>query len=120
MLLLRWLIGVLSALALAGFLLILTIGKGFEGYRSGAGSENFLRLAAIVGAPLLLTAMLASVFLPGSRIFLHMVAAGVAFAGVLCVSIIRTNPGEGMLYLSFLGLWVLYYALSVWGPSLGP
>jgi len=119
-LLLRWLIGLLSVLALAGFLLILTIGKGFEVYRSGAAPENFLRLAAIVGTPLLLAAMLASVFLPGSRLLLHAVAVGVALGCLLCVSIIRTNPGEGMLYLGFFGLWVLYYAFCVWGPPLGP
>lgn len=115
MLLLRWLVGALSVVGLAVFLLILIVGKGFEVNRSGAASENLQRMAATAGAPLLLAVMLVSVFVPGSRLFLHIVAAGVALACVLCLSIVSTNPGEGALYLAFFGLWILYYALAVWG-----
>ena len=113
MLLLRWLIGLLSAMALAVFALILVVGKGFEIYRSGAASVDIARVAAVVGAPLLLAAMLVSVFTPGARLFLHLTAAAVLLACAGCVWIIRTNPGEGTLYLCFFGLWLLYYALSV-------
>ena len=113
--LLRWLIGILSALALGVFALIVIVGKGFAVYRSGAGSEDMARLAVVVGPSLLLAAMLVSVFVPGASTFLHEVAAGVVLACAACVWIIRTNPGEGMLSLCFFGLWLLYYALSVWG-----
>ncbi|MBL8292714.1 MAG: hypothetical protein JNN08_12800 [Bryobacterales bacterium] len=114
MLLLRWLVGLLSVLGLVGFFLIVLVGKGFEVYQSGAGSENLSRAAGVIGIPLLLAAMLVSVFLPGSPRFLHVVAAGVTVATVVCATIIPSHPGEGLLYAGFFGLWFLYYALTVW------
>lgn len=114
MLALRWVIGLLSALALAGFFLILLVGKGFEVYRSGAGSEELARTVAVAGTPLLLAAMLVSVFIPGVRLYLHIVAAGVVAAMVGCATIIPAHPGEGLLYAGFFGLWLLYYAMAVW------
>jgi hypothetical protein len=111
---LRWLIGLLSALGLIGFFLIVVVGKGFEVYQSGAGSENLARAAAVIGIPCLLAAILVSVFLPDARLYLHLVAAGATAATVGCALIIPSHPGEGLLYAGFFGLWLLYYAMAVW------
>ena len=115
MLLLRWLIGIFSFLALIVFFLIVTVGKGIgSAYQSGAPSDNVTRALLTVGVPGLLASMLLSVFLPQPRWFLHAVAVMVVTAIVACASIFRTNPGEASLYIGFLGLWVLYYGLAAW------
>jgi hypothetical protein len=114
MIVLRWVVGIGCALGLAALALILTVGKGFDGFRSGAGSEDLLRDALTIGLPLLLAAMLATVFGAGGRPLLHLTAAGVlaALAGVLW-AVVRTNPGEGSLYAAFLILWLIFYALRL-------
>jgi hypothetical protein len=115
MLVLRWLIGVGCAVALALFLLILVVGKGLRSaYQSGAGTLDVVRDTAVAGIPLLLIAMLVSVFLPNSRAYLHVVAAGVLLAMAGCAMMVPESPGEGLLYLSFFGLWGIYYLLAVW------
>ena len=82
--LLRWLIGIGCVLGLAFFGLILLVGKGFEVYRSGSGSEDPMKSALTVGIPALLLAMLVSVTGVGGRL-LHATAVGVvaALAGVV-------------------------------------
>lgn len=112
--LLRILLGILSLLALAGFTLVLLVGKGFDSYRSADVSSGRALIPFAVG--LVLGAMFVSVFTPGSRVFLHMLAAAVGALILLCATMIRENPGEGALYLSFFGLWLLYYAVAVWVP----
>jgi hypothetical protein len=67
LLFLRWLIGIASAAGLIVFVLIVTVGKGIgSAYQSGAGGENVTRTAATFGIPILLAAILASVFVPHS------------------------------------------------------
>src|SRR4051812_10521503 len=108
--LLRWLIGISSAISLAVFVVIVTVGKGLgSAYQSGAPGENAARVAANIGLPLLLCAMLASVFFPNARAFLHGVAFFVALAIVGCVALFKSNPGEATLYTGFFLLWTLYY-----------
>ncbi|MGC4048883.1 MAG: hypothetical protein QM757_05095 [Paludibaculum sp.] len=113
---LRWVVGLASAVALAGFALVMLVGKGLElTYRSGAGAASLVRDAMTVGIPLLLVAMLASVFLPHARTFLCVVAFFVAAAMAGCLTIVRTNPGEGLLYLGFFALWGVYFGTAIWG-----
>ncbi len=64
---LRWVLGIGSLVALGLFLLILTAGKGFEGFRSGSGSEDPVRELLPVAIPLLLCAILASVLMHWAR-----------------------------------------------------
>ncbi|MGJ5818662.1 hypothetical protein [Paludibaculum fermentans] len=116
---LRWVVGIASAAALAGFVLVLTVGKGLAlTYRSGAGVANLVRDVMTVGVPVLLVAMLASVFLPHARTFLCVIAVFVAAAMAGCLTILPTNPGEGSLYLGFFGLWGIYFGLTMWGRGL--
>ena len=112
--LLRWLIGIGCVLGLAFFGLILLVGKGFEVYRSGSGSEDLMKSALTVGIPALLLAMLVSVTGVGGKGLLHATAVGVvaALAGVVW-AVLRSNPGEGGLYAGFLVLWLIYYGMSV-------
>ena len=114
MLLLRWLIGIGAVAALGVFALILTVGKGFDAFRSGSGSDSMVRDAAISGIPILLIGMLASVFLPQARWLMHILAVFVIGAAISAATIIPTNPGEGSIYLGFFALWVLYYGLTLW------
>ncbi|MEP7363976.1 MAG: hypothetical protein ABI972_12030 [Acidobacteriota bacterium] len=113
---LRWLVGIGCVLGLLMFGLILVVGKGFDGFRSGAGSEDLLRGVLTVGIPVLLVAMLVTVVGAGGRVLLHTTAVGVAaaLAGVAW-SVMRTNPGEGGLYAGFFVLWLVYYATTVRG-----
>lgn len=114
MTLLRWLLGTGCVLGLALFALILVVGKGFDGFRSGSGSEDVTKAALTVGIPALLLAMLITVAGFGGKGLLHATAVGVvlAIAGVAW-AVIRTNPGEGSLYAGFLALWLAFYALKV-------
>lgn len=111
---LRWLVGISSALALVFFVFILIVGKGLRSaYQSGAGAAHILRDTATFAIPFLLAAMLASAFVPRARGFLHAVAIGVTAAIAGCVVIMLKNPGEGAIYLCFFGLWMLYYATVI-------
>ena len=112
--LLRWVIGIGCVLGLSGFGLILIVGKGFDAFQSGAGSENIARAALTICIPVLLFAMLLTVVGVGGRLLLHPTAVGVlaALAGVGW-AVLRTNPGEGGLYAGFLVLWLIYYGVSV-------
>lgn len=116
---LRWVVGMASAAALAGFALVLLVGKGLElTYRSGAGAASLVRDVMTVAVPLLLVAMLASVFLPQARTYLCIVAVFVAAAMAGCLTILPTNPGEGLLYLGFFALWGVYFGMTMWGRGL--
>jgi hypothetical protein len=109
--LLRWSVGISSALALALFVLILTIGRGLgSAYRSGTGKEDFFRATAPLAIAMLLGGMLASAFLPKSRAFLHVIAACVIVAIAGCMTLLRSNTGEAMLYIGFFAVWLCYYA----------
>jgi hypothetical protein len=112
MLFLRWLIGAGCALGLAALALILTVGKGFDAFRSaetGSGGELWG-----IGFLTLLAGMLVSVFVPSSRLWMHGTAVIVAAAAVGVFTILRTNSGEGSLYLAFFALWLVYYYLAMW------
>jgi len=113
---LRWMVGIGCALALAFFVFIMIVGKGLRSaYQSGAAVTDVVRTAAIYAIPFLLGAMLVAVFVPHARGFLHAVAVAVAMAMVGCITIMFQNPGEGFVYLCFFGLWMLYYVKAVYG-----
>ena len=116
MLALRWIIGILSAGALVLFALILIVGKGLaDAYRAGSGSIDFLRSTLPFALGLLLVGMLASAIAPGARMLLHAVAVGVVLSVVGCLfAVVPNHPGEGMLYVAFFSLWLIYYVLAAW------
>ena len=112
---LRWLIGLASAAALVLFLLIMIVGQGLsDAYRSGSGGEAIMRTFLTFAVPLMLVGMLVTAFAPHSRVLMHCVAACVVAAAAGCTSLLSSHPGEGLLYMGFLGLWLLYYFLAVW------
>lgn len=117
--LLRLVVGLACAAALAGFAFILTVGRGLAlSYRSGAGAAMLVRDALTVGVPVLLLAMLVSVFTPHARAYLFIVAGGVLLAMAGCAMLLPENPGEGSLYLAFFALWGVYFGMTLWGPGL--
>jgi hypothetical protein len=106
---LRWAVRLSSALALTVFLLIHTVGKGLAS-AYGSGSEDILRASAALAIPILLGAMLGSTLLPNARAFLHVIAAVVIVAVAGCLTLLRSNPGEAMIYIGFFVVWLCYYA----------
>lgn len=110
-LMLRWVLGIGCMAALGMFLLIFTAGKGFDAFRSGPSSENLVRDLLPIAIPLLLGTILASVIMPGAKVFQHFLAVAVILAFVSLIPVFLEHPGEGLIYLGFLGLWLLYYWL---------
>ena len=59
--------------------------------------------------------MLVSTFFPGAKVFLHSVAVLGALAAAWCVWITVATPGEETIFVPFLGMWFLYYAIcALW------
>jgi hypothetical protein len=113
MLALRWLIGILSGGAIAVFALIVVVGKGLaSAYRSADTGESVAQQLAIVLVPVILIGMYVSVFTPGTRWLMHAVALGVIALALFCAMALHERPGEIGLYLGFLCLWLVYYALA--------
>lgn len=62
--------------------------------------------------------MFVSAFLPGAKIFLHLVAFLGAVAASWCVWVTVTSPRTELIYLQFMGVWFAYYSVCVlwaWG-----
>jgi hypothetical protein len=108
---LRWCVVLSTLMALVLFIAILVIGKGLaSAYRSGSGTEDFLKSVAPVAIFVLVCGMLASAFLPKARIFLRVVAAGVIAAMAGCATLLVSHTGEALFYMAFFALWLAYYA----------
>ena len=108
---LRWTLGIITALASAGFLALVVFGDGFR--RSYGASENG---ALKVGVSLVVqAALLASIVAPGQRMLLHGVAVVVALLIAGCLWIYRESAFAGTTGLAYCGMWVGYYWQAVWG-----
>jgi hypothetical protein len=67
----------------------------------------------LFGLAILFGAMFASVFLPGQRIFLHVVAGMALIAEAWEIWRIATIPNYTMLYTPVMVLWVVYYVVCL-------
>ena len=108
---LRWILGLATAGAGLGWVLLSVIGGGFR--KSFGASEASV---VVVGAPLVVAGLLlAGLLFPGHRGWLH---AG-AVVSVVILGICVLNPaGLGGLGIVYFGLWLVFYALAAWrsGP----
>ena len=65
------------------------------------------------GLALLFVAMLVTLFQPGARFFLHVVAALAGVAGVWYVRMMLTELKLEILCLPLLGAWLVYYLMCL-------
>jgi hypothetical protein len=66
----------------------------------------------LIGLAILFAAMFASVFMPGQKIFLHVVA-GIALIAAIWEAWRTFHATPEMLYTPVIVLWAVYYALSL-------
>ncbi len=96
--------GVTKALASV----VVLFASGFTKSNPVAGPE--LQLSpAVLGIAFTFLAIFASVFMPGQKIFLHIVAVMAIGAGIWDGYRSATNPGHPFLYLPLILLWLVYY-----------
>lgn len=111
---LRWILGIVTALGLGGWLLLASWGDGFRRSFGASGLTG-----AIVFVPvLLLGLLLASLVLPEQRVLLHATAATVILVAIGCFALLPNAAGAGSLGLCYCGMWMAYYALAL-GPRAG-
>lgn len=113
---LRWILGIPTALAAGGWLLLAAWGNSFR--RSWGASENS---GLTVFAPFVaMAALLASLIFPQQRLLLHAVAAGVALLVAESLLLVPRASGLGVSLLVYCSLWLCYYGLAAWSqPATG-
>lgn len=67
----------------------------------------------LMGIAITFLGIFASVFMPGQRIFLHIVAAMALLAGAWDLWKAATTPNHGVLYLPVIVLWFVYYTVCL-------
>jgi hypothetical protein len=67
----------------------------------------------LIGLAILFGAMFASVFMPGQRIFLHIVAAMAVVAALWEAWRVANAPHTDMLYTPVIVLWIVYYTVCL-------
>jgi hypothetical protein len=91
---------------------VTTFASGFQKSPEAPGpSIEFSPL--LMGVAITFLAMFASVFMPGQRIFLHIVAVMAVVAGAWDVWRSTTTPTHEILYLPVVALWLIYYAMCL-------
>jgi phosphatidylglycerophosphate synthase len=111
---LRWTLGVVTSLALAGFLALMFVAGGFR--RSFGASETSPLLVAL---PFLAGVLIVlSLMLPERRMLLHAVAAIVVALMVGCVYLARKEPSTATVGLAYAVAWLWYYYRTM--RPLGP
>lgn len=67
----------------------------------------------LVGFTVAFLSIFASVFMPGQKIFLHVVAVMAALAGAWDIHRVATTPNTGVLCLPVVVLWFIYYGICL-------
>jgi hypothetical protein len=86
-----------------------------SGFTKGTAPRTSGWVASLpqAGLALLFIAMFVTLFLPGTKIFLHVVAAGTALAVVWYARMLLTQPTLEVFCLPILVFWIIYYAMSL-------
>jgi hypothetical protein len=91
---------------------VTTFASGFQ--KSPSAPEPGLVFSLpIVGLAVTFAAIFASVFMPGQKIFLHIVAAMSIAAFAWEIWRISTNPQAQAIYWPVIALWFLYYGICL-------
>jgi len=110
---LRWTIGLLTAVAVAGWIALNVIGGGFR--RSFGASDNS---AVLVPVGLIAAALIvASVVWPQYRALMHVVALIMLGLAVASVFLLRDTIFVGSLALFYVISWFVFYYRVVWATS---
>jgi hypothetical protein len=67
----------------------------------------------LMGIVITFLAIFASVFTPGQKVFLHIVAVMAVFAGGWDIYRSSTTPNHEILYLPVIVLWFIYYGICL-------
>ena len=111
---LRWILGITTAVAAAGFIAIAVIAGGFR--RSFTGSDNGVPLVSIFVVTAAL--VLASLVWPDRRVLLHIVAVLMVALCVACAFIARESAGTAAMGVIYAAGWLTFYYRTVWaGPG---
>lgn len=105
MLLLRWTLGISSALACVAWIVLAVLGARF---RRGWGATPAARWLA-VGPPIVFALVAASVLHQGSTALMHATTVAISLIAIASVRAIRESPGIGIAGLSYCGFWYVCY-----------
>ena len=100
-----------GAHALAALIVLLT--SGFQKSLSTPTPSEDLVPKPLVGLAVAFLAMFASVFTPGQKIYLHIVAAAAVIFGSWRLWSMAANPESPLMYMPVIALWFLYYAVCL-------
>ncbi len=89
--------------------------SGFTKGTAPAEPQGWIVNLPQIGLALLFASMLVSVFMPGAKVFLHVVAALGVAAAVWYARMLFTGPQLEVLCLPALPIWFAYYALCIFG-----
>ena len=102
---LRWILGLVTALMTAGWLVLIVLGDSFRRSFGASPVE-----AATAGVPLLVFLLvLGTVLRPSTRWLLHVTAVALAAVAIACLGVLRESVPTAMTCLVFCALWFLYY-----------
>lgn len=111
---LRWVLGIVACLYMAGWVaLFLLVGKFRESFTGSPGSATKLVVPLAMAVLILI-----SVLNPGQRPLLHVTAVVVAGLSVASLWIVRAAPVMVSLWLVYAVLWAIYYVNSVRAPAI--
>lgn len=105
MLLLRWTLGISSALACVTWIVLAVLGARF---RRGWGATPAARWLA-VGPPIVFALVAASVLRPDSTTLMHATTVAISLIAIASVRVSRESPGIGITGLSYCSFWCVYY-----------
>jgi hypothetical protein len=106
---LRWTIGIVTALAGAGWVALAVGGSRFRQSFGASANPALMTLLPIVAAAL----VIASVAFPERRLLLHLVAALMAVLIMGCAVIARETLFVATVGALYAGLWFLFYYHTV-------
>ena len=110
---LRWILGIVMAVASIAFIAIAVIGGGFR--RSFTGSDNaaLFVVAAVVCGGL----VMASLIWPERRLLMHVVAVLMLGLCIACVFVTRETMFVASIGLLYAIGWFAFYYRTVWATA---
>lgn len=107
---LRWTIGIVTAVAALGTIVIAVIAGGFR--RSFTGSDNSAPL--IAGVVIFAALVIASVAWPERRALMHIVALVMLGLCIACVAVARQTVFVATVGILYAASWLTFYYRAVW------
>ena len=106
---LRWSLGIVSAVAGIGWLVLGVFGSSFRASFGASAADLLTR----VGPVIVMALVLVSVLVSGNKVLLHLTAVAVVTACVGGVMVMRESLFVGTLCLAYGVAWFVFYAKSL-------